>query len=151
MNYFLKILPLVLILILAGCGHSSKDHALLEEAAKIHQEAVKIDETVKPQLDALVNQANSLAVQGRALTEEEQAFINAVGQLQTSYGFWEENHIEVPGFDHEHGHHHHDHDHDHSHDHGPGLELTASDMLLVQKEFRDSIISIKERVEALGQ
>ena len=72
--------------------------------------------------------------------------IQKVDQLKESYGYWTENHVEVPGFDHAHDHgHDHSHNHDHHH-HGPGLEVSAADMLLIQKEFKDSIISIQKRI-----
>lgn len=147
--------PISLLLLLSiftwSCQSSSSenDNALLEEAGKIHLEAIQIEKTIKPKLDELVQAKNRLSIQGRALNADEQAFINKVEQLQSSYNYWEENHVEVPGTEHDHGHDHSHEGHDHSHDHGPKLEVSAADMLLIQKEFRDSILSIKQRIEEI--
>ena len=147
MNYLTKLIVLMLFLGFNSCGHQhqkGKASELLKEAAMIHQEAINIEQALQPELQALIQRANGINIQGRALTEEEMAFVKAVENLRASYGYWEENHVEVPGFEHEHG-----HDHDHDHHHGPGLEVSPADMLLIQKEFRDSILSIKERIEKL--
>ncbi len=63
-------------------------------------------------------------------------------RLQARLKEWNDNIIEVPGFEH---HHHHGHSHDHNHSHSQ-LELTPDDMLIVQKEFLDSIQSIQRRI-----
>lgn len=147
MSLVSKILLLGLFVLAANCGGSSgEDQKLLEEAGQIHQQALEIEQKVKPRLEALIQEKNRINIQGRALTEAEIAFVNQVEALEKSYAFWEENHVEVPGFEHD----HHDHaGHDHSHDHKPGLDVTASDMLLIQQEFRDSITAIQARVEKL--
>ena len=149
MNDFVKLLSgYFLLFILTACGHSHnhEDMEVLKEANKIHLEAVEIDKNIKSDYETLVSDATALMVKGRELTEEEQSFIQKVDQLKESYGYWTENHVEVPGFDHAHDHgHDHSHNHDHHH-HGPGLEVSAADMLLIQKEFKDSIISIQKRI-----
>lgn len=158
--YFLSI---CLICFAASCNSvSEEDQKLLKEAAEVHQKAVDIEQQVTPKLDALVQQKNQINIQGRALTTEETEFVKKVESLESSYAYWQENHVEVPGFEHSHGHEEHaghdhdgeDHDHDHAghdHDHGHGatLEVSASDMLIIQKEFMDSILSIQQRVEKL--
>lgn len=151
---FKYLLFLFIGLILAACNSSNKnegDEKILKEAAKIHIEAIEIEKTIKPKLDELVQRKNQLSVQGKALTQEEQSFIAQVDQLQVSYDYWEKNHVEVEGSGHNHDHDHHGHDHaGHDHSHGNELKVLPSDMLIIQKEFRDSIISIKERVEKIN-
>lgn len=128
--------------LLAACNSNSSGDAQLKEAAALHEGALKIESDLKPMLEELVQQRNSLSVQGRALTEEEQAFIDQVYALESSYEAWEKSHLEVPGAA------HHDHKH-HDHDHGTDLELSPPDMLMYQKEFRDSILAIRDRAKKM--
>ena len=149
MHLITKLIFLCLLILTANCGGTSEeDQKLLEEAASIHQQAIEIEEKIKPKMEALIQRKNQINIQGRALTDAEIAFVEKVEQLQTSYDYWEENHVEVPGFEHDH-HGHEGHDHDHDHDHGNQLKVTAADMLLIQKEFRDSISAIQQKVEKL--
>ncbi len=136
-------LILMLIALTLGCN-STKEDPLLAEAAKIHEQAAKIEQQIRPQVAALVQQKNSINVQGRALAPEEVAFVQTVESIEAGHQFWKENHLEVPGYEH----HDHDHaDHDHDHDHAPKLELLPADMLAVQKEFRDTLLSVQQRIE----
>ena len=151
MNLFKYSLLLLFFAYACGTHEHAEDDKVLKEAAKIHLDAIAIEKTVKPKLDELIQRKNQLAVQGRELTLEEQNFIAKIDNLQASYNFWEENHVEVPGAEHDHDH-HHDHGHDHHHhDHSPQLEVLPADMLIIQKEFRDSILSIQQRIKQLEQ
>lgn len=136
----------VTVMVLAACGSSQKDKAILEEAGEVHTEAMEIEQNIKPQLEELAQLKNSINVQGRALTPEEIKLVERIGSIQNSYAYWETHHMEVPGHEHD----HQDHAH-HDHNHGAKLELSPQDMLSVQREFRDSIISIRERVETTLQ
>lgn len=140
-----------IIYLSSSCGgqHNHGDNQLLQQAADIHTEAIKIEKELRPKLQSLVQQKNTINIQGRALTEEETAFVNKVESIEASLKYWEENHVEVPGFEHGHDHDHDHEGHDHSHDHGSKLEVAPQDMLLIQKEFRDSIVAIQKRVLAL--
>lgn len=138
--------------LISACHHHSEDFKKLEKAAAIHMEAVKLEAALKADLEELIQRKNSINIQGRALTEEEMQFVGKVEAIEASHQFWTDNHVEVPGFDHhDHGdgHGHHDHSHDHSHDHGAKLEVSADDMLLIQKEFKDSIVVIQQLIQAL--
>lgn len=138
----LKVIPVLsMVLLVFACGH--KHDPVLEEAAAIHNEAVDVEGTISDRIAQLIDQRNGLATQGRELTEEEWAFASAVDRIESTYGWWQENHVEVPGY----------HDHDHSKcdgHHGPGLEVASEDMLLIQKEFRDSILVLQELVNNLS-
>ncbi|MEM8523307.1 MAG: hypothetical protein AAGG68_01630 [Bacteroidota bacterium] len=143
-NLLFWIIPLMLM----SCADASQDEdqAVLKQANDIHLEAIKINKTAQPKLEEAIALKNQIEGQEGEKSMEEEKFIKEVAQLEKSYAYWEENHVEVPGFDH-HDHDHHDHDHDH--DHGPGLEVSAEDMLVIQKEFKDSIIMIQKRLEAI--
>jgi hypothetical protein len=146
---FLTFLFSTALLLTHSCQRgNSADDRLLSEAAALHEEAMQIDRQLQPQLENLIQEGNSIQIQGRALTPEEMQRVDAINAVRRSYEWFEENHIEVPGHD-------HDHDHDdhagHDHGHGPGLELSPADMLAVQQEFLDSIKSIRARVALLLQ
>ena len=131
----------MLLVLVLGCNNTKED-SLLAEAAKIHEQAAKIEQQIRPQVSALVQQKNSINVQGRALAPEEIAFVQTVESIEAGHQFWKENHLEVPGYE------HHDHDHaDHDHNHAPKLELLPADMLAVQKEFRDTLLAVQQRIE----
>lgn len=132
-------------LIFVACDSSTNkaDEKILQEATQIHLDAVKIEKELKPKFDQLIQKKNQLVLQGRELTDAENIFIAKMNQIQASYDYWEKNHVEVEGGDHD----HHDH---HDHDHGSELNVLPADMLIIQKEFRDSILSIKERMEKIA-
>jgi ABC-type Zn2+ transport system substrate-binding protein/surface adhesin len=142
-----------LVSLMIACQSSETTDAALEEAGRIHMEAVELDKNVHPKVDAAIERKNQLAVQGRELTEAERQFIQQVESIENSYAYWEENHVEVPGFehdDHDHDHDHHDHaGHDHDHSHAAPLDVTPADMLIIQQEFRDTLLSIQARLEQL--
>lgn len=142
-----RILVLCFFITIA-CNSTKKENPALKEAAETHQQAIQIEKQVAPQLDALTQLKNSINVQGRALTPEEQALVQEIESILASYEYWEENHVEVPGYEQDHRHEGHDHE---GHDHGAKLELTPEDMIVVQREFRDSIVAIQRRVDATLQ
>jgi|APTNR8051073442_1049403.scaffolds.fasta_scaffold00629_18 hypothetical protein len=117
------------------------------EAAKIHLEIIAIEGALAGKVDSLIQLRNQLAIQGRALTPEEIAFNNQVTGIETSMNYWRENLPEPPGLEHDHSH----AGHDHHHHHGPALDVTPEQMLAIQKEFRDSILSIQQRISGLLQ
>ena len=151
-TYIMKIIkqiPVFIILaIVLSCGGETEEHKTLHHASEIHLEAMKIKKEMEPDLDQLRQLSNSIQIQGRALTPEEINFTKAVSTLERRLEFWEENHVEVPGFEHE-GHDHSGHNHDHNH--APEFQFPASDLLIIQKEFRDSIIAIKGKLGSLLQ
>ena len=129
---------------------TQKEKVILKEASDIHNEAINLGLKIAPQLEAMKQRRNQINIQGRALTEEETQFTTKVDQVESSHQFWLEHLIEVPGFGHDHDHHGHDHSgHDHSHGHSDQPTLSANQMLLAQKDIRDSIIMIKNRIEEL--
>lgn len=149
-NLLYNVFSAGILLLFVACGGGSEEDRLLHEAADIHVEALKIKKEMEPNLEELRQISNSIQIQGKALSLEEKKFTDAVNGLERRLQYWEENHIEVPGFEHgEHDHSGHDHHHDHSHDHGNSFQLPASDMLIIQKEFKDSIEAIKSSLELM--
>lgn len=144
---YLNFMLVVCLSLLLSCEENAEDK-ILHEAHDIHLEAFKIKQAVAPQIEQLLQRSNSIQVQGRTLTEEEINFTTQVDNLAKQFEYWEENHLEVPGFEHE-GHDHSGHDHSHDHNHASGFNFPASDMLILQKEFKDSIVVIQQRAELL--
>ena len=141
------ILMAFLILFLVGCG-SDPDHKILHEASDIHNEAVAVEAAIQQELKSLTSLKDMLARQD-SISENDAAMITRIDAIRRSHQWWQENHVEVPGFGHE-GHDHSGHDHSgHDHDHGPELEVLPADMLLLQKEFRDTIFSIRDRIKSM--
>lgn len=137
-----------LLLTLAACASGEPTDPKLEEAASLHEQGMKAEEALRPMIESLEQQANQINIQGRELTDQEQAFAKSVSTLKQRYEQWKEDRIEVPG--HEHAHHDHDHDHGHDHTHGKKMpEATPDHMLNIQRESLDSILVLKEEAEAL--
>ena len=137
----------ILLLTSFACQRQSDNASdkLLEEAAQIHMNAVEVEKKIKSSISQIEQERNQINIQGRALTPEEIQRVAQIESILASYDWFKDNHVEVPGAEHDHD--HHDHDHDHDHDHGPGLELEPKDMLLVQQEFLDTILSIQKRID----
>lgn len=105
-----------------GCLGATKNDPKLQEAFEIHKQSLDVAKQSKALLNNL-----------------ERGDANRVlfdAQLKQ----WQENIIEVPGFEHD-----HDHDHDHHH-HNVRYDLSPEDMLEVQKEMLDSIQAIQIRI-----
>ncbi len=146
------ILFLFSLILFIACSGTSAEHKILHEAADVHNEALKIRKEMDSNIEKLQSLRGSIQVQAEALSDEELKFVKSVEVLEKRLEYWNENHVEVPGFEHDgHDHSGHDHNHDHSHDHShaPKYQLPASDMLIIQKEFRDSILAIKGKLESL--
>lgn len=127
-----------------GCaGSKNTDNPLMQKAFAIHQEASKIEKEIAPKLEDLIQVKNGTNIAGRALTEAEIERVEKIERIEQSLKFWRENLPDVPGFEHEH------HAHDGPCNHGPKLELLPEDWVKVQQEFKDSILLIKERIEAV--
>jgi hypothetical protein len=136
-----------LLLTLTACASGEPTDPKLEEAASLHEKAMEAEEALRPMLERLEQRHNQISVQGRALTAEEQSFLQSESQLQQRFAQWKEERIEVPG--HEHAH-HHGHDHGHGHTHGKKMpEATPEHMLNIQRESLDSILVLKGEAEAL--
>ncbi len=148
-----NLLLLIALFGIVACGTDEQAEAQMQQAAAIHAESVELEQEIKPQLETLVQAKNSINVQGRALTPKEQLFVKKVEQLEQTYHFWEDNHIGVPGYESEHEHEHehdHDHNHDHDHDHGASIELSPQDMLLIQQEFKDTLVALQQGIQTIA-
>lgn len=130
----MRYLIITSMLWITACGDSSKkDAELLNEASLLHNEAVAIASDIQAHLNQLESDStisvDSLKVWKQLLTQ------------------WNEELVEIPGNDHEHDHcDGHDHDHDHHH-HQPADQVTAAEMLLIQRDMKERIEQISYRIK----
>lgn len=131
------------ILFLFSCSTSKNvDNQVLEEAFNIHSESTSIENGLLSKIEDLNQIKNQINIQGRALTEDEILITEKIDKTLASHKFWKDNLPTVPGFEE-----HHKHDGPCTHKHGNELELLPEDWVNVQREFKDSILAIKNRVE----
>lgn len=171
MKFVQNALTLMLIaVVLTACQEDPKDNPTLQEAFKVHNEAVAIHDEIMPKMKDLndlkkeVQQAmNQIQIRAEEMdTESFSALQGAMVQLDAAdkgMRDWMANLSEVPGFAHEHNHGDHDHgehegedheghDHDHDHSHGSDPKLTPEQILEVQKAHKTDILKLKEEMEA---
>jgi len=137
-----------LIAMLAACGGEKKVDEDLQKAFDTHLEAVKVRQTVKDQLEKLTASADSLFTA---------TYKNDLVAIEQALKTWDEDLVEVPGFEHEHDHAEHEHDHDHSghdhdhdhHHHDEGPELAPKQHLEVQQFLLKEIKAIAAQVNQL--
>jgi len=137
-------------IIMASCNNgasSTNVDPLLQQAFDYHVEAMNIEKILKEKLDAIHSKKNSIQIQGRALTEGEMNFLDEANRTTSIYEIWQNNRVEVPGFEHEHDHSSHE-GHDHHH-HGNDVKLTPQQMKEVQEESLRNIKDILKKAEGV--
>ena len=117
----------LMILILSGCNEDKKD-PLLEEAHAFHQESNRVRSQIQEKLQAI-----------EGLSSE------SVNDIRKSIQEWDENMVEVPGYEEDHDGHDHDHDHAHHHHH-PAPNLTSRQHLELQRSLLDEIRNIQNKL-----
>ena len=105
------------------------------EASQIYNESIEIEKEIDPRFEALEQTKNSINIQGRALTEEEIKFTREIDLLGLSLKYWKENHLEVPSAE------------ELGKNNRSPVKFSANDILTIQKEYNDSIIAIRARIE----
>lgn len=136
-------------IMLASCSGSSSVDPLLQEAFDYHMEAMDIEKTLAEKLKEIETKKNSIQIQGRALTEDEMNFLDSANRTSSIYEIWQNNRVEVPGFEHAHDHSHDGHDHHHHHHGNSNVKLTPQQMMEVQKESLKNIKDIASKIDAL--
>lgn len=120
---------LILSLYMIQCSAPKKKDALLEEAAKIHNEAVELAKQLEDELSQLARDTTYMR--------------DSLESWRVAIEKWENNLVEVPGNE---SHDHKSHDH---HYHGKQQsELTSDQILSIQNELKAQIDSIKSRINA---
>lgn len=121
---------LILLLVLCACGgRNRQDEALLKEAAAIHNQMVILAETLEKKLETLQNDTTH-TIPADSIT----AWMQAIKA-------WESDLVEVPGNE---EHHHHE-EGEHHHQNTP--DVTAEQMLVIQKELNIRLEALRQRIE----
>jgi len=123
----------------SACG--DKKDPKMEEAGKVHLEAMEIEESIHQQIEGIDSLKIVLSEKKKTLTDAAaiaslDSTVAALDAVAGSFAAWEESVVEVPGLPHE----HHDGE---EHEHKPAPDLTADQMLEVQKESKTNIEKIK--------
>jgi seryl-tRNA synthetase len=151
-----NVLLFALLTFACACGgKDEKAEATLKEAARLHNEAVAIHDSLMPMMKeinmlkvALVAQKDSLTGKNDSLAGSLQTQIAALDAVSQEMRTWMENIVEVPG--NEHHHHHEGEAHKegeaHDHEHGKKVDVTPEQMLEIQKEIKANILKIKDKV-----
>ncbi len=129
--------------LLVSCG--DKKDPKMEEAGKIHLEAMEIEETLHEQVEGIdslkiVLNDKKKTVTDAAAVASIDSTVAALDAVAKSFEEWEENLVEVPGLAHEH--HHHEGE-EHHHDHKPAPDVSGDQMIEIQKEIKANIQKIK--------
>ncbi|WP_428654273.1 hypothetical protein [Runella sp.] len=127
----------------SACG--DKKDPKMEEAGKVHLEAMAIEESIHEQIEGIDSLKIVLSDKKKTLTDAAaiaslDSTVAALDAVASSFESWEESVVEVPGLPHEH--HHHEGE-EHEHHHKPAPDLTPEQMLEVQKESKANIEKIK--------
>ena len=122
-------------ILLGSCNSDHKRlHDMIHEAEDIHKESGEVEKEIL---------ASLRRSQDLSLSKKDSM---ALVQIESRLRRWQEDRGSIEmGHDHGEGD-DHNHDHDHSHN---GLELLPDDLVLVQKEFKDSVLTIKKDLESL--
>jgi len=126
-----------------ACG--DKKDPKMEEAGKIHLEAMEIEEMLHEQVEGIdslkiVLNDKKKTVTDAATVASIDSTVAALDAVAKSFEEWEENLVEVPGLAHEH--HHHEGE-EHHHDHKPAPDVSGDQMIEIQKEIKANIQKIK--------
>jgi hypothetical protein len=144
---------LLIISILWTCN-PPKENKTLQEAAKVHNQAMKIHQAVMPKIDELKSIAEKLKAQSDSLkkaqkpTKELDDFMGLINQNEKTMQDWMKNIVEVPGNEH-HDHSAEGHQHNHDHHHSPKTEVSDEEMLAIQQESLKNIQLIQKTSEEL--
>lgn len=128
----MRVLTIYFLMILLGACSHKKNDPVLAEAANVHEEAMHIFHELEDLL--------------KSLKQNDSIPLAKLESIKSALLEWEENLVEVPGYEHEHG--HEDHGHHHHHE-KKDTHLTSEEMLQLQTELRNNIMLLLEQAKAL--
>ena len=124
-----------------ACGGKKEPNEDLQQAFKLHQEAVNIHNQAGEQLAKLMANGDSLFIQANQ---------KDLDSISRSLKAWNEQLVEVPGFEEAHDHSGHDHS-GHDHHHAKQPELTPQQHLQVQQHLLQEIRAIEKRIDQIKE
>lgn len=143
-NFMTKCKQFILILSLLtlsiACG-DNKNKEVLRQAFDIHEEAVKVRGRVSDKMTRLSS------IQDTTFLMTFKADLDSIAVALEE---WDEQLVEVPGFDEEHDHSGHDHSgHEHDHDNEP--QLTPAQHVELQQFLLQEIKSLEEKINLIQE
>lgn len=138
-----------------SCNTTEKIDKDLQQAFELHEKSMSIRSQVDSKVEALFSGKDSIEVNGQ---------VQYLDSIKTTLSNWDEQMIEVPGFEDQHSHAEHNHaGHDHSghdhaghnhagHDHGHShskVELTPKQHLEVQQHLLNEITTIASELDRM--
>ncbi len=106
---------------------SQKENALLKKAAAIQQESFSVLDSIQATIQSL---------------KKNPALTDSITKIEREIAKWENEMVDVPGYESS----HHQHKHSHSH---KVVELTPEQMLSVQQELSQQLTDIQTRLKKL--
>ncbi|WP_425237089.1 hypothetical protein [Ulvibacterium sp.] len=122
----------------SACGDKKQMNEDLQRAFELHKEAMEIRHMTQDQIAQLKANTDSLFV--KTYTKDLQS-------ISHSLDAWDEQLVEVPGFEEEHD--HSGHNHEHHHDEHP--ELTPKQHLEVQQHLLEEIKAIAIKIDNIKE
>ncbi|WP_299537191.1 hypothetical protein [Ulvibacterium sp.] len=138
----LLVLFLGILALSTACGDKKQANEDLQQAFELHKEAVKIRQMMQDQMTQLKANMDSLFVETHS---------KDLNSISSALEAWDEQLVEVPGFEEEHDHSGHDHDHDHDHHHDNHPELTPKQHLEVQQHLLEEIKEIAVKIDDIKE
>lgn len=132
---------LSLMALAVACGGKKEPNEDLQQAFKLHQEAVNIYNQAGEQLAKLMANGDSLFIKANQ---------QDLDSISRSLKAWNEQLVEVPGFEEAHDHSGHDHS-GHDHHHAKQPELTPQQHLQVQQHLLQEIRAIEKRIDQIKE
>lgn len=144
MHLKIRTFAIVLISLFTIMACNEAKDPKLAEAAQLHNEATQMQAGIEQQIEGIDSLKNILTEKRKTLTDAAalariDSTTAALTSVAVSMEEWENNLIEVPGMAHEHheGEHHH-------HEHKKAPDMSADQMLQVQKEIKKGIEKIRD-------
>jgi hypothetical protein len=147
-NFQNIVLAFAILIAAFACDEPQKPEAdeKLKQAFEVHMESVEIRSQVAEYITKLRQNQDSLFME---------KYQTQLDSLYTLVEAWDDQFMEVPGFEHSHdhshgeGHAHDHHHHHHGHDHVEELDLTSDEHLEIQLHMKDEITSLEKAFSEL--
>jgi hypothetical protein len=139
-----QIYALLAVLLILGCTQNRvQEDNLMSQVVVVHEEMLEIERQFKPTYVRLTNLKNVLLQQTTPLSEREMMLVKKVESIEKNYEFWVKHHSEISArlanVD----------EPEQSQGVSVSTNYEPADMLEIQQEFMDNLLSIQKRLKLL--
>ena len=139
-----QIYALLAVMLLLGCTQKRvQNDNLLSQVVIVHEEMLEIERQFKPTYERLINLKNVLLQQPTPLSEREMMLVKNVESIEKNYEFWAKHHSDMSArlvkFN----------EIEQSKDVPVSANFVPEDILEIQREFMDNLLSIQKRLKLL--